>query len=123
MSKFKRIMTRLQSITTMQHFSHLLASEKRLVLIDFHATWCGPCRAIAPFVEQLAASSLAEHVAFYKVNVDEAAEVAEYCNISAMPTFILYQGSQKVGEVKGANKSSLTNLLANATGYEILVAP
>lgn len=107
------------AITNLQHFSNVLSTDKRFVLIDFKAAWCGPCRAIAPFVEQLAASELSDFVAVYSVDVDTACDVAEYCTVSAMPTFMLYKDSVKIGEVTGANKQAIISLLSRATNIRI----
>ena len=59
----------------------------KLVVIDFYATWCGPCKVIAPKVEEM--SSSMSNVVFLKVDVDENEDAAGEYNISAMPTFIL----------------------------------
>ena len=64
------------------------------VVIDFHAQWCGPCKMIAPQVEQMD-KDMAD-VVFLKVDVDEAEDVAQEYNITAMPTFIFIKNSAKV---------------------------
>lgn len=111
----------LQAITTLQEFSHILSTEKKLCVVDFTASWCGPCKSIAPFLENMSNSDLAEYVRFLKVDVDDAAEVAEYCQIASMPTFHLYQQGVKVGEMSGANKQKLADLIGRATGIQITV--
>ncbi|XP_041042272.1 thioredoxin-like [Carcharodon carcharias] len=77
----------------------------KLVLIDFFADWCGPCKQIAPKFEAL--SKQHTNVIFYKVNVEEAEDVATECQISAMPTFHFYKNGKKVTEVVGANVDQL----------------
>jgi len=74
-------------------------------VIDFHATWCGPCHAIAPFYEKLAKQYT--NVNFLKCDVDAAKDVAGRYSVSAMPTFIFLKGSNKVDQVRGANKTAL----------------
>merc|ERR1712223_1496403 len=66
--------------------SQLAAAGGKLVVIDFFATWCGPCKMIAPKIEQMAGEMV--NVVFLKVDVDEAEDVAQEYNISAMPTFV-----------------------------------
>lgn len=74
-------------------------SKNPLTLVDFWATWCGPCRMIAPIVEQLAAET--EGVTFAKVNVDENGDVAVGLGIQAIPTLILFKNGQAVDRVVG----------------------
>ena len=69
----------------------------KLVVIDFFATWCGPCKMIAPRLEEWEAQM--SNVKFLKVDVDEAEDVAAHYQISAMPTFILIKNKQKVLKV------------------------
>merc|ERR1712190_504539 len=75
--------------------SQLKAAGDKLVVVDFYATWCPPCKAIAPEIEKLAK----EHegaVVFLKVDVDKAEDAAADNGISAMPTFIFFKKESKV---------------------------
>ncbi len=74
-------------------------SKNHLVLVDFWATWCGPCRMIAPIVEELAAET--EGVTFAKVNVDEYADVAIGLGIQAIPTLYLFRDGKAVDKAVG----------------------
>ncbi|KAJ3994132.1 thioredoxin-domain-containing protein [Lentinula boryana] len=85
--------------------SILEKSKDKLSVIDFHATWCGPCHAIAPAFE--AFSKQYTNVNFMKCDVDAARDVASLYRVSAMPTFVFLQGSTKVDQVRGANKGGL----------------
>jgi thioredoxin 1 len=76
-----------------------------LVIIDFTATWCGPCKMIAPIYEKL--SQEFPSVVFTKIDVDANEEATAECGVQAMPTFQFYKGGQKVGELQGANESGL----------------
>ena len=72
----------------------LEAAGGKLVVIDFFAEWCGPCKMIAPKIEEMAAQM--SNVVFLKVDVDEAEDAAQEYNIQAMPTFLLIKNNQKV---------------------------
>eukprot|EP00126_Sphaerothecum_destruens_P013980 Sdes_comp23959_c0_seq1m22061 len=96
------------SIEDTAHFSSLLA-EHKYVMADFYATWCGPCRLIAPHIASLAASHT--DVCFVKIDVDNCEELASTYEVSAMPTFIFFVGGQKSEVLVGANKDALTNLV------------
>jgi len=85
--------------------------EGKYMLVDFTAQWCGPCKMISPKLEEL--SKVTEYaVLVYKVDVDEAEDVAAECNISAMPTFILFDkdGKEVEPRVQGANQDKLKAL-------------
>ncbi|KAJ7361597.1 thioredoxin-domain-containing protein [Mycena albidolilacea] len=84
---------------------HLSKSKDKISVIDFHATWCGPCHAIAPTFESL--SKQYTNVNFFKCDVDAAKDVAALYRVSAMPTFIFLKGSTKVDQVRGANRAEL----------------
>ncbi|EEH22651.2 thioredoxin [Paracoccidioides brasiliensis Pb03] len=71
-----------------------------LVVIDCYATWCGPCKMIAPKLVEFSESY--PNVAFYKVDVDECPDIAQELGVRAMPTFIFFKDGQKVDEVMGA---------------------
>ena len=88
----------------------MIKEEDKLIVIDFFATWCGPCKMISPKIKQFA-NNYVEKVVFVKVDVDEQEELAQECNIEAMPTFLLYKGGSKVGEMKGANAEKLEELV------------
>ena len=89
--------------------SQLSAAGDKLVVIDFFATWCGACKTISPKVEAMAGEM--SNVVFLKVDVDEAEDVKEEYNISAMPTFIFLKNGQKVANLMGANADKLTELV------------
>lgn len=71
------------------------------VVIDFFATWCGPCKRIAPIFDQLDKKN--PSVTFLKVDVDESAELVEYFGVNAMPTFIFIKDAKIVKRVEGAD--------------------
>ncbi|XP_019875278.1 thioredoxin-2 [Aethina tumida] len=76
-----------------------------LVVIDFFATWCGPCKMISPKLEELAQEY--SDVVFLKVDVDENEEIAMEYNISSMPTFVFIKNGATVLTFSGANYDKL----------------
>ncbi|KAH9854366.1 thioredoxin-like protein [Lenzites betulinus] len=94
---------------TRAHASVQINGDKPAVF-DFWATWCGPCRIISPVFEQLS-EKFGDKVAFYKVDVDEAQDIAQEVAVRAMPTFAAFKGGEKIGEVVGASPPNLQNLI------------
>ncbi|KAK9164254.1 hypothetical protein Syun_005156 [Stephania yunnanensis] len=81
-----------------------------LVVVDFTASWCGPCRFIAPLLADLAKKL--PNVMFLKVDVDELKTVAEDWAVEAMPTFVFLKGGTIVDKVVGAKKEELQQTIA-----------
>ncbi|KDR85488.1 hypothetical protein GALMADRAFT_234390 [Galerina marginata CBS 339.88] len=97
-------------LTSLSQLNGILSkSKEKLSVIDFHATWCGPCHAIAPTFEAL--SKQYPTVNFLKCDVDAVPDVAQKYTVAVMPTFIFLKGSTKVDQIKGADKSILTNTI------------
>jgi len=89
-----------------EEFMTLLASAgNKLVVVDFKAQWCGPCKAIGPFFAQLAPKF--PEALFLGVDVDQCRETAMQQGVSAMPTFNFYRNKQKVDSMRGANPKEL----------------
>lgn len=102
------------SVTNDTFDSEVLQS-KSLVMVDFWATWCGPCKIIAPVVEELA-KEYAGKVTFTKVNTDENSDLAGRYNIRGIPTLMFFKDGKVMDQVVGAVpkaqlKSKLDSLL------------
>jgi len=84
------------------------------ILIDFTAAWCGPCKVISPIFEKLSDEASSATVEFYKVDVDEQADIAQELGIRAMPTFKLFKDGQEVETLVGAAPQKLQELITQA---------
>lgn len=88
----------LKHIHSTADFDTLLNNRAEgLVIVDFHATWCGPCHAIAPVFDKL--SQLYRHVAFAKVDVDAQPAISQRYKVAAMPTFLFIKNKSVVDTV------------------------
>ncbi len=93
--------------------------SKRLVVVDFTATWCGPCRTMSPVFVEL--SKKFPEIAFLKVDVDQLRDVAQEWDVQAMPTFIFIKDGKAVGKVVGAVKDELERKVAALATQAALV--
>lgn len=83
------------------------------VLVDFWATWCGPCRMIAPIIDQIS-TEMAGQVKVGKVDVDENNGLAATYNVRSIPTLIIMKGGQVVDTIVGAtSKEAIVQKLKN----------
>ena len=90
----------MAQIATNTNFDALLESEK-LVIVDFWATWCGPCRMLSPILDEVE-EEMADRITVVKVNVDDADEIAMRYRIMSIPTLIFFKGGQMVDRTVGA---------------------
>lgn len=88
------------TITTDNFESEVLTSDLP-VLVDFWATWCGPCKMTEPIVDDLT-TELEGKMKVGKVDVDQQAELSQKYNVMSIPTFIVFKGGEPVGSLIGA---------------------
>ena len=98
---------------TEQNFDEALAATEGLVMVDFWAAWCGPCRAIAPVLEQVAAASEGR-VILMKVNVDENPGLAARYGIRSIPTVLFVKQGTVVDRIVGAVPRAVAQDIVNA---------
>ena len=80
-------------------------SQNQKVVIDFYATWCGPCNKVAPKFADF--SGIFSNIVFAKVNVDINSQATETAEVEAMPTFVLYKDGKILSRHLGTNTAAL----------------
>lgn len=104
----------MASAVTDKDFDSVVLKSSIPVLVDFWAPWCGPCRAVAPVIEELS-SEYAGKALIVKMDVDENPATPGKYGIRAIPTLILFKNGEVVDQVTGAGtKSSLKDLIDKA---------
>lgn len=95
-------------------FQNLINSEKP-VLIDFFATWCGPCQMLGPILKQVK-DSLGERISIIKIDVDKNQEIASVYQVRGVPTMMLYQKGQQLWRQSGVlSKEEIIQVILEKT--------
>lgn len=96
------------------NFEEVVLKSKTPVLVDFFATWCGPCKMLGPVLEQVADET--NNVKIYKVDIDESMEIAEKYGLISVPTLIMFNNGEEVArEIGFRQKKQILDLIENKT--------
>ncbi len=98
---------------TDDNFEQSVLQSDKLVVVDFWAEWCGPCRMVGPILEELAAEN--SNVVIGKMNVDENPEVPTQMGIRNIPTLLFFKGGKVVNKFVGATSKSEYQKIINAS--------
>ena len=102
----------VKELKTVTEFAAAIGDEKTgVVVIDFFADWCGPCKRIAPLIDTCAKTY--EDVGFYKINVEnkDLSKICDACKIKSLPTFCFFVSGKYVNEFVGANATEVEKLV------------
>ncbi len=91
------------STLTDENFASEVISSKLPVMVDFYATWCGPCKALSPIVEKLA-TEFAGKLKVGKLNIDEAPQTPSQFGVRAVPTIVFFKGGKMVDTIIGLKR-------------------
>ena len=97
-----------QQISAAEFESKVLGASKP-VLVDFFATWCGPCRMMAPTIDEVS-QEMAGKASVYKLDIDEAPQIAQQLGIMSVPTFMVFKDGKVASQTIGAQPKE--NILA-----------
>lgn len=93
------------------NFEEEVLKSEKVVLIDFWASWCGPCRMMSPVIDEIA-EEMGENIKVGKINIDEEKELAIKYDVMSIPTFIVFKNGNEVGRSVGVqDKEEIKNML------------
>jgi thioredoxin 1 len=101
-------------VVTDATFAENVLNSDKLVLVDFWAEWCGPCRMVAPVLEEIAAD-YPDEITIAKLDIDENPSTARDFQVMSIPTMILFKGGEPVKQIVGAKPKAA--LLQDLAGY------
>eukprot|EP00072_Mus_musculus_P055811 XP_006538264.1 PREDICTED: thioredoxin domain-containing protein 8 isoform X1 [Mus musculus] len=105
-SSKSQMLIMVKRIKNMSELKELFSDAgNKLVVVEFSAKWCGPCKTIAPVFQAM--SLKYQNVTFAQVDVDSSKELAEHCDITMLPTFQMFKYTQKIFECHGADAKQL----------------
>lgn len=94
-------------------FRNIVENGNGVAVVDFFATWCGPCKMLAPIFAEVG-EEMKEDATFYKLDIDQSLEIAQQFNVSSVPTMIVFKDGKAVDQIVGfMPKESLIERVKN----------
>lgn len=91
----------MSQVVSSSDFQSKVLDAKTPVLVDFFATWCGPCKRVAPVVDEIA-TEMAGKIDVYKLDIDQSSDIASKYGVMSVPTFILFENGEPKKQMLGA---------------------
>lgn len=102
----------MSQMVTSKDFEELVLKSDKPVLVDFFATWCGPCKRLAPVIDEIS-SEVEGKAKVYKLDIDQSPDIAAQYRVSSVPTLIVFEGGQAKAKTIGAQpKQKIMQMLA-----------
>lgn len=102
----------MSEVVSSSDFQSKVLDAKGPVLVDFFATWCGPCRMLAPTIDEVA-TEVAGKASVYKLDIDQSPDIAQRYGVMSVPTLIVFENGQVKQQAVGAQpKQNLLSMLA-----------
>lgn len=96
-----------------ENFNKEVKESSKLVLIDFYADWCGPCKMMSPIIDEIA-NEVDDRVKICKLNVDESQNIAIEYNVMSIPTLIIFKNGVMINNIVGLRqKQEILNIINN----------
>jgi len=90
----------MAQVISSQEFNNLVEHVEGIAVVDFFATWCGPCKMLAPVFQEVG-NELEGKAKFYKIDIDESLDIARQFNVSTVPTIIIFRNGEPVERLVG----------------------
>lgn len=92
-------------VVNSENFENEVRKNKNIVLVDFYAQWCGPCKMLAPVLEQVG-EEVKDKAVIAKLDIDEALDIAKEFNVMSVPTMILFKDGKEVDRIVGLRQKA-----------------
>ena len=94
----------MEVVLTVENFENEVVKSEKVVLLDFFATWCGPCRMVSPIIDEIAEEN--EHIVVGKVDVDAQTELATQFQVYSIPTLVVLKDGKVLKQSTGAKSKA-----------------
>jgi len=103
---------------TLHNFNEVVSQKDTAILLDFHASWCGPCKVLGPFVDELA-GDFKDRAFIGKINIDQSPQLAQQFKVKSVPTLLFIKNRQVLERLNGlVPKPNLVEMMEDLIAYD-----